>query len=72
MQRVRLPDSKTIKQLRLAAGEGLISSHEFKILICPMLYIKEEGEDLPPNVDREVGPPSEPQEIGFKVEEEKQ
>lgn len=54
MQQVSLPDWQTIKQLRLAAKEGLLSKEEFHILLAPQVFIQvvPDGEDLPPGVIR--------------------
>lgn len=77
MQQASLPNWQTIKQLRLAAKEGLLSREEFHVLLCPQVFIQivpDEG-DLPPGVVRNtpaVGAPVDPdiKIVGFHPEKE--
>jgi hypothetical protein len=73
MQQVALRDWQVIEQLRLAANEGYLSKAEFKILLCPQLFIHDGDDDaLPPGVERVKEPDKSTvsKEVGFKVDSE--
>lgn len=53
-QRPMLPDWRTIKQLRLAARDGLLSNPEFHILLCPQVFIQEEEDELPMGIVKKL------------------
>lgn len=74
---INLPDWQTIEQLRLATKDGILDAIEFKVLVCPALFINEGGDD-----DEIEGLPSlsklkkklkeaqeKPDAIGFKLDE---
>jgi hypothetical protein len=73
---INLPDWQTIEQLRLATKDGILEAVEFKVLICPTLFINEEEDeeiDGLPSVSKLKKKLKEAQDkpdaIGFKLDD---